>query len=198
LARKDLDTTTAAAKHPREEDMVKRVLGVMAAVSSRVPLSVFSNSYFRMYTQALDSKHRPPHHLETNRIIKVLIDGAFAEFLRIVEDRRTLLGGGFTSLSTDFVTDSVRRESFGVILTELVAEKFDLEDGRSLHMSKETAGNLSSELLSVSFQCNCQLLYSNYLLFPFVLSIVQVHPKLANLNFQLTLKSLASLKPSTT
>ncbi|KAL7501871.1 hypothetical protein ACHAXN_000457 [Cyclotella atomus] len=123
-----------------------------------------------MYMQALDSKHRPPHHLETNRIIEVLIDGAFAEFLRIVEDRRTLLGGGFTSLSTDFVTDLVRRESFGVILTELVAEKFDLEDGRSLHMSKETAGNLSSELLSV-------------------------HPKLANLEFPINLEKFS--KPKT-
>lgn len=119
----------------------------MAAVSSRVPLSVFGNSYFRMYMQALDSKHHPPHHLETNRIIEVLIDGVFAKFLRIVEDRSTLLGGGFMSLSTDFV-----------ILTELVAEKYELklEDGRCLFMSKETAGNLSNELLSVAFQCSCQ------------------------------------------
>jgi hypothetical protein len=37
LARKDLDTTTAAAKHPWEEDMVKRVLGVMVGCIEQGP-----------------------------------------------------------------------------------------------------------------------------------------------------------------
>lgn len=154
LARKDVESG-ALTKHPREEDMVKRVLGVMAAVSSRFPLSVFNNSYFRLYTTALDPMHRPPHHLEINRIIEVLVDAAYVEFLRIVNERRDFLGYGFMSLSSDFVTDSVRRESYGVILVELVAEKYELEDGRTLYMSRETADKICNQLLSVSLIIIC-------------------------------------------
>jgi hypothetical protein len=137
-------------KHPHEEDMEKRVLGVMAAVATRVPLNVFINVYMRNYLGLLDPKHRPPHHLEINRIIEVMIDVAVAEFVKICNDRRSLLSHGFLSLSTDFVSDSVRRESFGSIIADLVAERYELVDGRVLFMSKETAARIVEELLTVS------------------------------------------------
>jgi hypothetical protein len=130
--------------------MEKRVLGVMAAVATRVPLNVFSNIYMRNYLGLLDPKHRPPHHLEINRIIEVMIDCGFSEFVKIVEEQRTLLRHGFISLSSDFVTDSVRRESYGCVIADLVANKFEMADGRVLFMSRDTAARIFEELLTVS------------------------------------------------
>eukprot|EP00956_Cyclotella_meneghiniana_P033656 scaffold98044_cov37-Cyclotella_meneghiniana.AAC.1 len=92
--------------------------------------------------------HKPPHHLETTRIVECAIDIAMAEFTAIVADRRKELGHGFASLSTDFVTDATRREPFGVIIVDLIAECYDLEDGRQLFMSKETAARIADQLLS--------------------------------------------------
>jgi hypothetical protein len=142
--------TDPVDKHSQEEDILRQVLAVMAAISSKIPLSVFSNVYFRNYARSLDPKHRPPHNLAINRIIEVLIDGMVLEFVRIVDEHRKLLRQGFISLSTDFATDPNRRQSFGVVLLDLVAEKYDLNDGRTLFMSRETAKKCK-DLLSVSF-----------------------------------------------
>ena len=66
-------------KYTRDEDIVKRVMAVIAAISCNFPLSVLSDVNFRNYTSSLDPKHKPPHHLETNRIIEVMIDYAMLE-----------------------------------------------------------------------------------------------------------------------
>lgn len=137
-------------KANRDVDMVRRVKGVMACVSSNVPLSVFANVHFKGYLKSLDPSHSPPHHLEVNPVIECLIDAGMAEFVKIVKDCRQVLGHGFASLSTDFVTDATRREAFGVILVDLVAESYEMENGQSLHMSKETAAGAKDKLLSVS------------------------------------------------
>ena len=138
-------------KYSREDDVKCRVLAVMAGVSCKVPLSVFNDVYFRNYTRSLDPKHRPPHFLEINRIIEVMIDGAVLEFTRIVNERRALLQKSFISMTTDFVTDPSRRQCFGVVLLDLVAEKYEMTDGRVLFMSRETAREINeNELLSVS------------------------------------------------
>ena len=102
-------------KYSQEEDILRQVLAVMAGVSSKFPLSVFKNVYFRNYMRSLDPKHRPPDHLKINRIIEVMVDGAVLEFVRICNERRKLLRHGFISLTTDFVTDPHRKQSFGVV-----------------------------------------------------------------------------------
>jgi hypothetical protein len=140
----------AIVKHTREEDMPRRVLGVLAAVSTKIPLSVFGNDYFRQYTRSLDPKHRPPNHLETNRIIEVAMDLAILEVNRILADCRDRIGEQFLSISTDFWTDSVRKQSFGALVASMVAEKYRLSDGRELYMSRETAKRNEAVLLSVS------------------------------------------------
>lgn len=145
------DTPVAAdSKHTREEDMEKRVMGVMAVVATRVPLSIFSSVYMKKYLGLLDPKHKPPHNLEVNRIIEVMIDCAFSEFVKICTEQRSSVSNGFVSLSTDFVTDSVRRESYGCIIADLVAPKYEMLDGRELFMSRETASKINDELLHVS------------------------------------------------
>jgi hypothetical protein len=147
LGKKESGTNNCKAN--RDVDMVRRVKGVMACVSSNVPLSVFTNVHFKEYLKSLDPSHSPPHHLEINRVIECLIDAGMAEFVKIVNDRRGVLGHGFASLSTDFVTDATRREAFGVILVDLIAESYEMENGQSLFMSKETAACVKDKLLSV-------------------------------------------------
>ena len=140
---------TTEKKYTRDEDMVKRVLAVIAAISSNVPLSVLSDTNFRNYTASLDPRHKPPHHLETNRIIEVMMDYVMLEWTKMVEERRAILRRGFVSGAIDFWTDSVRREAFGVFIMEMLAEKFRLKDGRTLFMSKETAERVKDKLMSV-------------------------------------------------
>eukprot|EP00956_Cyclotella_meneghiniana_P031770 scaffold84624_cov24-Cyclotella_meneghiniana.AAC.1 len=146
LAKKEIDVTTVS----REEDMVKRVNAVMAIISSKVALSVLNDEYFVLYAKSLDPKHKIPHHLEVQRITEVMIDVGMTEVTKIVADRRKVLSQDFASLTTDFVTDSNRHESYGVILMELVAEWYELEDGRVLAMSRETAERIANLLLTLS------------------------------------------------
>ena len=140
--------TVAVSIYSVEEDILRLVLFVMAAVASKIPLSVFKNVYFRGYLQSLDPKHSPPDNLKINRIIEVLIDAGVLEFVKICNDRRKLLRHGFISSTTDFVTDPHRKESFGVLLLDLVAEKYELRDGRTLFMSRETAKKINDLLLT--------------------------------------------------
>jgi hypothetical protein len=137
-------------KYSREEDMKNRVQAVLAVLSSKVPLSVLGNDHFRQYTYSLNPKHRPPNHLEINRIIEVTMDLAVLEMNRIVKEVRDRLIDQFLSISTDFWTDKYRRESYGVLVLSVVAEKYVFNNGRELFMSRETAKRNEAMLLSVS------------------------------------------------
>lgn len=77
----------------------------------------------------------------------------FQEFQRIREDCRRAVSHGDLCVTQDFVTDTNRKESFGVIVVDFVAEKYEMEDGRFLHMSKQTASNAKHEMLTVSLSC---------------------------------------------
>lgn len=161
LAKKETDTNATS----REEDMVKRVLAVMAVISSKVALSVLHDEYLKLYVKSLDPHHKIPHHLEVQRITEVMVDVAMTEVTAIVADRRKVLGHDFASLTTDFVTDSNRHESYGVILMELVGEQYQLEDGRALFMSRATAERMANELLTVRTYFDVELikLYNIYI-----------------------------------
>lgn len=63
-------------KNTKAEDMPLRVRAVMAAVGSKVPLSIFDNQILRQYLSALNDRHTPPHRLERTRIVEVMIDYA--------------------------------------------------------------------------------------------------------------------------
>jgi hypothetical protein len=142
LSGKALVSTADAdgTKYARGEDMTNRVVAVMAAVGSNIPLSIFDNVMFKNYLRRLDSKHRTPYRLERTRIIEVLMDGAMQELSRIIKERRDVLEEGFVSASTDFWTDSHRRQQFGALIINMIAEKYFVEDTEQwLFMSHETA-----------------------------------------------------------
>jgi hypothetical protein len=124
----------------------------MAAVGSNMPLSIFDNAMFKTYIRRLDSKHRTPYRLERTRIIEVMMDGAMQELSRMISERRSVLGHGFVSASTDFWTDSHRKEQFGALVINMIAEKYFVEDmDRWLFMSHETAASMGKKPVSKSF-----------------------------------------------
>jgi hypothetical protein len=135
-------------KYRREEDMTNRVLAVMAAICSKFPLSVYDNEVMRWHLNELNPKHRPPHRLERNRITEVMIDFVMREMKQIMEERRGVLSHSFLSVNTDFWTDSHRKECFGAIVSDIIAEKYMLDDGRELFMSKKTAKGVGDQVLS--------------------------------------------------
>ncbi len=145
---KALSTTADAdgTKYTQEEDVSNCVMAVMAGVSSNMPLNVFDTAMFKQYLHHLDSNHRSPHCLKRTRIIEVLMDGAMLELSRIITNRCKALDEGFVSASTDFWTDSHRKEQFGALVINMIAEKyFVYELDMWLFMSRETAKCLENK-----------------------------------------------------
>jgi hypothetical protein len=123
---KALSTTANAddTKYTWEEDLSNHVMTVMARVSSNMPLNVFDTAMFKQYLCHLDSKHPSPYCLERTQIIEVLMDGAMLELSRIITNRHKALDEGFVSASTDFWTDSHRKEQFGAVVINIIAETY--------------------------------------------------------------------------
>ncbi len=120
--------------------MWNRVMAVMAGVSSNMPLNVFDTTMFKQYLRHLDSKCRSPYRLKRTQIIKVLMDGAMLELSRIITNHHKALNEGFVSASTDFWTDSHRKEHFGALVINMIAEKYFVDElDLLLFMSRETA-----------------------------------------------------------
>ena len=57
-----------------------------------------------------------------------------------------MLGPGFMSGSIDFWNDTHRREDYGVFCIYMLAEFYDMQNGLSLVMSRETKKSLKEEL----------------------------------------------------
>ena len=62
----EINSDGAGQKNTREEDMINCVMAVLAAVGSKVPLSIFDNYYIKLYLRQLNPKHRSQHRLERN------------------------------------------------------------------------------------------------------------------------------------
>ena len=133
------------AKLSRDEDMINRVYAVMAAVSSKSPLSIFDNDRMLQYLGRIAPGHSPPHCRERNRILQVIMDGLMLEIKRIVAERRKELLNAFASGSIDFFTEPHRKECFGAFVIDLVAEKYQLANGSTLFMSRQTKARLTSK-----------------------------------------------------
>jgi hypothetical protein len=136
-------------KYSRGEDMENRVRAVIAAIGSKVPLAIFDNEFMKIYLHGLDSKHQTPYRRERNRIVEVIMDYVALEFSKIVSERRSVLGGGFISVSTDFWTNPHRKEQFGALVANLIAMSYSVEAwNRQLFMSEDTAKRLGISLVS--------------------------------------------------
>jgi hypothetical protein len=149
-------------KYTREEDMSNRVMAVMAGVSSNMPLNLFDTAMFKQYLCRLDRKHRSPYRLERTWIIEVFMDGAMLEHSRIITNHCKALDEGFVSASTDFWTDSYRKEQFGALVINMIAEKYFVDElDMWLFMSHETAECLETK--GVRLFCSSRELISTKL-----------------------------------
>ncbi len=79
-----------------------------------------------------------------------MTDLGVRELSRITEERRCELYNSFMSGSIDFWTDPHRRESYGIMMLDLIAECYHFSSGQKLFMSRKT----KSELKNVKFVSN--------------------------------------------
>ena len=140
--------------------MVLRVAGVKAAVGGKLPLSVFDNVFVRSYLVQLNPRHRPPYQLERIRIIECMIDYAKLELGLIMTERRLELISGFLSGTIDFWTDSHRKQQFGCFVVDMIAEKYEMENGQALFMSRMTKSRLRDQDLIFANYCAAPTLAS--------------------------------------
>ena len=75
--------------------MINCVMAVMAAVGSKVPLSIYDNNCVKSYLHKLNSRHCSPHQLERNCIIEVIIDLVMLEFKNVIDESRIANGTPF-------------------------------------------------------------------------------------------------------
>ena len=150
------DSNPELAKYDRETDMPFRVKAVLAAVASKQPLSIFDNIFMHGYIHSINSKHKLPYRLERNRIVECMIDYSMLELKQILYERRDELGEAFASINIDFYTDSHRKECFGVIILDILAEMYAIKIGNkmtNLFMSRKTKARLSQDIFVSGKRC---------------------------------------------
>ena len=114
------------------------MFAVKAAIGGMTPLSIFDNKFWRSYLFRLDCSHSPPHCLERIQLSEVTMDLTMAEVDNIFDERREELHDAFASAAIDFWTDSHRKESYGALVVNVTANKYELSNGLSLFMSDKT------------------------------------------------------------
>ncbi len=66
------------------------------------------------------------------------MDAAMKELVQMLTECREHLHEGFVPGTIDFWTDFYHREQYGLFVIDFSAQKYELEDGTSLFMSKKT------------------------------------------------------------
>ena len=79
------------------------------------------------FFRVLDPSHTPPYRLAFMRIVRLLEQAVFREFQRIVTDNALLYGGDFISTNSDFYTHKEHCESFGCLVSNMLAQRYVLE-----------------------------------------------------------------------
>jgi hypothetical protein len=79
------------------------------------------------FFQSLDPLFVAPHRVAFMRIIRLLEQAVFREYHRIVKDNVLLYGTDFVSTNSDFYTNKERRESFGCLVGNMLAQQYVLE-----------------------------------------------------------------------
>ncbi len=129
-------------------------------MGGKLLLSVFDNVFVRSYLVQLNQKHHPPYQLEPICIIECMIDYAKLELGLIMTERRLELISGFLSGTIDFWTDSHRKQQFGCFFVDMIAEKYEMENGQALFMSRVTKSRLRDQDLIFANYCAAPTLAS--------------------------------------
>jgi hypothetical protein len=124
------------------------VTGVKALVGGKLPLSVFNIVFVSSYLVQLNPRHLPPYRLERIRIIECMIDYAKVELSLIMAERCLELLSGFLSGTIDFWADSYCKQQFGCFVVDMIAKKYDMENGQALFMSRTTKSKLQDDIFA--------------------------------------------------
>ena len=131
-----------------EEDIENRVRCVMAIVASGSPLSIADNTFMVEYVQGLDRKHKTPareQRLDVLRALDVVLND---ELGRIIDDCYMKYDRCFVASNSDFFTSKVLGASFGVIMINMVAKKYQFNNKRWLFVSDETLAKIPNDILT--------------------------------------------------
>ncbi len=89
-----------------------------------------------------------------------MIDYAKLELGLIMTERRLELISGFLSGTIDFWTDSHCKQQFGCFVVDMIAEKYRMENGQALFMSRMTKSRLWDQDLIFANYCAAPMLAS--------------------------------------
>jgi hypothetical protein len=92
--------------------------------------------------------HVPPHSIAFMRIIRLLEKAVFREYKRIIADNLLLYGSNFVSTNSDFYMNSERRESFGCLVANTLAQRYIMEVRRRRRLCHDFIQQLFNSLLS--------------------------------------------------
>jgi hypothetical protein len=107
------------------------------------------------FFQLLEPTHVPPHRLAFMRIVRLLDKAVLREYQRIVVDNALLYGVDFVSTNSDFYTNRERRQSFGCIVSNMMAQPYIFNVCCNLF----SAFLFRSKKYDSHFFCTCSSLY---------------------------------------
>jgi hypothetical protein len=122
----------------KEELLRQWVRCVMFCVEANCATVAVMGRFANRFFNCLDPTFIPPQRLPFMRIIHLLEKALFREFQLIVNDNYLLYGNNFVSTNSDFYTNSERRQSFGCLVSNMLAKRYVFIDHRKLFMSTRT------------------------------------------------------------
>ena len=110
----------------RDKHIWLRVKAFLALVGSKSALSIFDNPFMQYHIRYLNPRHSILHYLEHNQIMEVLLVCCMQELKEILKERHSKLGNNFVSASINFWTNPHRKEQFGALIINFLADKYSV------------------------------------------------------------------------
>ena len=104
--------------------MLPQVRCTLFCIESNSAMASLEGRYAVRFFQLLDPLHVPPQRVPFLRILRLLEEAVFREYRRIVNDNVQLYGADFASTNSDFFTSKERRETFGCIVGNMLAQRY--------------------------------------------------------------------------
>jgi hypothetical protein len=96
----------------------------MFCIESNCAMVCLQGTHAIRFFQLLEPSHVPPHRIAFMRLTRLLEKAVFREYHRIVADNALLYGTDFASTNSDFYTNKERRESYGCLVANMLAQQY--------------------------------------------------------------------------
>jgi hypothetical protein len=142
------------------------VKAVLFSVEASLAAICLQGQFAKSFFGYLDARHRPPQNVAYMRMVRLIELAFFREYARLIEDNVLWLGSSFAATNSDFYRNPERRESYGCIVANMSALRYQFEDGRKLFMSKQTLNEGAAKLLvsnvGVLSQCETVIAFKRF------------------------------------